>query len=138
WRRTSTAPSRAREDQRVDIEPISAAQRVGVTRRRFVTLVGSVFAGTAAASLLAACGGGGQAPAAKPTEAPAKPAAPVPAASPGASPVASPGASPAASPAAAAAAATGPMPVAKSGSSLKILVWSHFVPAYDDWLDNYA
>jgi multiple sugar transport system substrate-binding protein len=37
-----------------------------------------------------------------------------------------------------AAAQTGPMPMAKSGSSLKILLWSHFVPAYDEWFDKYA
>jgi multiple sugar transport system substrate-binding protein len=30
------------------------------------------------------------------------------------------------------------MPVAKSGASLKILAWSHFVPAYDEWLDKFA
>jgi multiple sugar transport system substrate-binding protein len=48
----------------------------------------------------------------------------------------------AASPSPAAAAApkptVGPAPVAKQGSSLSILVWSHFVPAYDDWLDKFA
>jgi multiple sugar transport system substrate-binding protein len=122
---------------------------------------------TVGASLLAACGGSAPpaattAPAkpadAKPTEAPkpaaaASPAAaaasPAAGASPaaasaspaaGASPAASPaaGASPAAKPAAAAPAATGPMPVAKSGASLKILAWSHFVPAYDEWLDKFA
>src|SRR5205085_5990839 len=31
-----------------------------------------------------------------------------------------------------------PLAKPKSGASLKILVWSHFVPEYDEWLDNYA
>ena len=38
----------------------------------------------------------------------------------------------------AAAAQTAPVAKPKSGATLKILVWSHFVPAYDTWLDNYA
>src|SRR5437764_2682521 len=126
------------------MESSGAPGRVDLSRRRFVKLSGGLLIGGAATSLLAACGGG----AAAPTSAPAKPAAPAPAASPaaspavGASPAASPGASPAAvtSPAAspAAAAQTGPLPTAKQGASLKILLWSHFVPAYDDWFDNYA
>src|SRR5207249_1666463 len=62
---------------------------------------------------------------------PTKPAAP---ASPAASPAA--GASPAASPAAAA--QTGPAPVARKGSTLRILQWSHFVPAYDKWIDDWV
>jgi ABC-type nitrate/sulfonate/bicarbonate transport system substrate-binding protein len=68
----------------------------GVSRRRFVALLGL----TAGAGLLAACA---PAPAPSPTAAPAKPAAPPPAApAPAASPGASPAASPSASPAAAA------------------------------------
>jgi multiple sugar transport system substrate-binding protein len=134
-----------------------------MTRRRFAGLAIT----TVAASLLAACGGGAAPPAAtsapaKPTEAPkpttAAPAAASPAA--GASPAAaaaspaagaspsaaaSPAAaaspiaaaSPAASPAAAAAPA-GPLPAAKAGAQLKILLWSHFVPAYDEWIDKFA
>lgn len=31
-----------------------------------------------------------------------------------------------------------PARIRRADSSLRILVWSHFVPAYDDWLDNYA
>jgi multiple sugar transport system substrate-binding protein len=105
--------------------------QVAVSRRRFVGLA----AGAAVTSLLAACGGG-SAPA--PTTAPAKPTeAPKPAA---AKPTeAAKPAAPAGQPTAAAAAAqTGPLPAAKEGSSLRILLWSHFVPAYDEWFDNYA
>jgi multiple sugar transport system substrate-binding protein len=108
-----------------------------VSRRGFLRLSGGLAIAGTATSLLAACGGGGAAPTAapaKPTEAP-KPAAPAPA--PAASPAAAGAPAAAASPAAKPAAA-GPMPVAKSGAQLKILVWSHFVPAYDEWLDKYA
>jgi multiple sugar transport system substrate-binding protein len=105
-----------------------------MSRRRFVRLAGAALVGGATTSLLAACGGGGAAPAkpaeskpaeAKPTEA-AKPAAP-------AQPTTAAKPAEAAKPAQA-----GPVAKAKEGASLKILVWSHFVPAYDEWLDNYA
>jgi multiple sugar transport system substrate-binding protein len=36
------------------------------------------------------------------------------------------------------AAQSGPLPIAKGDSSLKVLLWSHFIPAYDNWFDNYA
>ena len=116
-----------------------------VSRRRFVRLAGVVFAGGAVTSLIAACGGGAAtptaAPAAKPTEAP-KPAAatsaPAAAAAPTASPAAAAAAKPTAAAGATAAPQTGPVAKPKSGATLKILVWSHFVPAYDEWLDNYA
>ena len=112
-----------------------AAGRVDMPRRRFVRLAGGLLIGAAATSLLAACGGGGGAaptaapakPTDKPAEKPTEAAKPAGEAKPGAD------AKPAAKPA-----ATGPLPTAKAGSSLKILVWSHFVPAYDEWLDNFA
>ena len=105
--------------------------RVDVPRRRFVRLAGGLVIGGAATSLLAACGGGGAAP----TAAPAKPAESKPAeAKP--TEAAKPAEKPA--PAASPVAQAGPLPTAKSGASLKILAWSHFVPAYDEWLDNYA
>jgi multiple sugar transport system substrate-binding protein len=125
----------------------SDQQEAVVSRRRFVFLA----LGGVATSLVAACS---QSAAPAPTSAPAaaqptsaaaaKPTA-AGAASPaaaGASPAASPAGSPvaAASPGAGAAAKpnTGPAPVAKQGSTLSILLWSHFVPAYDDWLDKFA
>src|SRR5919198_368276 len=110
--------SSARKVEQVTMESSEAPGRVDVSRRRFVKLTGGLVIGGAAPALLA------------PPPAPAPPA--------GASPVPSPAAaaSPAASPAAAA--PTGPLPTAKQGASLKILLWSHFVPAYDDWFDNYA
>lgn len=116
--------------------------------------------------LAAACGGAASPTAApaKPTE-PAKAAAPAATSAPAATKPAAGAASPAATKPAAGAAATkpavgaaatkpaagaapgtataakpaaGPVPQVKAGSSVKILVWSHFVPAYDDWLDKYA
>src|SRR5215204_592104 len=104
--------------------------RVSVSRRSFVGLV----LGGAAASLLAACGGG----AATPTAAPAKPTeAPKPAATsaPAAAATSAP-AKPTEAAKPAAAAQSAPVAKPKSGASLKILVWSHFVPAYDTWLDD--
>ncbi|HZR00886.1 MAG TPA: hypothetical protein VFC93_18945 [Chloroflexota bacterium] len=87
------------------------------------------------------------APAAAATTAPA--AATKPAAAGAASPAAgattapagataAPAGAAATQPAGAPAAAGGPAPKTKSGASLKILLWSHFVPAYDDWFDKYA
>src|SRR5215210_946062 len=98
-----------------------------MSRRRFVRLAGLALVGGGATTLLAACGGGGGAPA-KPAE--SKPAESKPA---DAKPTES-------KPAEAAKPADkqgGPAAKAKEGASLKILVWSHFVPAYDEWLDNY-
>ncbi len=104
-------------------------------RRRFVRLVGAALVGGAATSLLAACGGGGAAP----TPAPAKPAEskPAEAAKPAESKPAESKPAEAAKPADKPAQA-GPVAKPKAGASLRILVWSHFVPAYDEWLDNYA
>jgi multiple sugar transport system substrate-binding protein len=118
-------------------------QDVAVSRRRFVRIAGGLVAGSAVATLLAACGG----TAAAPTAAPAAPtAAPKPAATtaPAAAPTTAPAAAAkpttaaAAQPTPAAAAQAAPVAKPKSGASLKILAWSHFVPAYDEWLDNYA
>ena len=85
------------------------------SRRGFLKIVGGLLAAGTGSSLLAACGGGGSqpaatsAPAAKPTEA-AKPAA-----------------------------TTAPAAAKNFGGELKILQWSHFVPAYDtDFFDPWA
>lgn len=102
-----------------------AEEHLTVSRRHFV----GVLMGGAVTTLLAACGGSAQ-PAA-PTAAPA----PKPTAAPAAQPTTAAGAQPAATQAGAQAA---PLAQPKSGASLKILLWSHFVPAYDDWFDNYA
>ncbi len=83
-----------------------------LTRRRFLLLSGTGVA----AAVLAACGG-------------AQPAASPSSTAPG-SPSGS--AKPAASPSAAASAA------AIGGGELKLLMRSHFVPAYDTWLDKFA
>src|SRR5438132_9656548 len=113
---------------------------VWLSRRRFVRVTGLGFLGAVGTSLLAACGQSAApsptAPAAaaqptaapKPTTAPAAEAKPTAAASPAA----------ASAPTAAQAAQAAPVAKPKSGASLKILVWSHFVPAYDQWLDDYA
>ena len=106
-----------------------------VSRRRFVRLAGVLVLGGMGTSLLAACG---QAASPAPTTAPA-PAQPTAAPKPTAAAAATQPAA-AANPTAAAthAAQAAPAPVAKKGSSLSILVWSHFVPAYDDWLAGFA
>src|SRR5262245_35041920 len=109
--------------------------RVTVSRRSFV---GLVFGG-AAATLLAACGQTAATPTAapaapKPTEAP-KPAATT---APAAAKPTEAATKPTDAAAKPAGAQTAPVGKPKSGSTLKILVWSHFVPAYDTWLDNYA
>jgi multiple sugar transport system substrate-binding protein len=107
-------------------------QRLSVSRRRFV----GVVIGGAVTTLLAACGGAAQTSA--PTSAPTS-AAPAPTAA--AKPTAAPAGAPttaAAQPTAAAAAQAAPAVKPKAGASLKILMWSHFVPAYDEWFDKYA
>ena len=105
---------------------------VVVSRRRFVRYAGALALGGMGLTLLAACG---------PTAAPG--AAPTTAAQPTTPPQPTTAAKPttAGAPTAAAtqpAAQTAPAPVAKKGSSLSILVWSHFVPAYDDWLNSFT
>src|SRR6476659_5214585 len=44
----------------------------------------------------------------------------------------------AAAPTTATAAQAAPAAKPRAGASLKILLWSHFVPAYDEWFDKYA
>ncbi len=117
----------------------------GVSRRRFVRLAGSLLTGGVAATLLAACGPTAAQPTAvpaKPTDAPKPAATSAPAAAPTTAPAAAAKPTEAAKPAEAAkptaAAQAGPVAKPKSGASLKILLWSHFVPAYDEWIDNYA
>jgi len=97
----------------------------------------------AAASLLAACGGAGPSAApGKPTEAPAKPAEAAKPAAPAAAAQAT--TAPAAKPAEAAKPAADAKPAAQAapafagGGSLKLLMRSHFVPAYDTWFDQWA
>ncbi|HYU20816.1 MAG TPA: hypothetical protein VEQ11_19185 [Chloroflexota bacterium] len=92
------------------------------SRRRFLQVS---IAGVAGVALLAACG---PAAAPAPTAAPAKPAAEP------AKPVAEP-AKPAEAAKPAAQAAPGGF---AGGGSLKLLTRSHFVPAYDVWLDKWA
>jgi multiple sugar transport system substrate-binding protein len=88
-------------------------------RRTFLQIASVGFGAAAVGSLLAACGGGAQT-ASAPTTAPAKPAE------------ASKSAAASEKPAAAAA------PAFAGGGSLKILIRSHFVPAFDDWFDKWA
>src|SRR5438045_2250853 len=122
-------------------------QAGSVSRRRFVRITGAFLAGGVVSTLIAACGGGGAAtpttaPAAAPTTAPAAKPTAAPSTAPAAASTSAPTAAGAAQPTAAATTAAAPQAAPavkpKSGASLKILVWSHFVPAYDDWLDNYA
>ena len=96
------------------------------TRRRFLEVSLAGGAGLAAASLLSACGGGGGG--AAPTSAPAK-EAPKEVAKPAEPAKAAEPAKPAAQ--------AGPGGFT-GGGSLKILLSSHFVPAYDAWFDKWA
>ena len=118
-------------------------QREPVSRRRFVQIASGVLASGVVGTLLAACGGTGSAPAgAAPTSPPAgaaptsAPAAAAPTSAPAAASTSAPPRAPTAATATNAQAA--PVAKPKSGASLKILLWSHFVPDYDDWFDGYA
>src|SRR3954447_19929276 len=99
-----------------------------LSRRRFVQVASGALAGGVVATLIAACGPSGAAPSGAPQPPTSAPAAKPTTAAPAA----------AANPTGATGAQAAPAVKPKSGASLKILVWSHFVPAYDDWLDNYA
>jgi multiple sugar transport system substrate-binding protein len=99
-----------------------------VSRRRFVRYAAALVFGGMGTTLLAACGPTA-APAAAPTAAPQATTAAAKPTTASAAPTAA---------ATQASAQTAPAPVAKKGSSLSILVWSHFVPAYDDWLNSFA
>lgn len=110
-----------------------------VSRRWVLRLLGI---GAGALGLNAACGPSST-PAA-PTSAPAAAAQPTtaPAAAPTSAPAAAakPTTAPAAAPTTAAAAAptTAPAATKNLGGELSILQWSHFVPAYDTWFDQWA
>lgn len=96
------------------------------TRRHLLVLLSS----TAAAGLLASCAGGQ----ATPTSAPAGGQA-TPTRAPAASPTAAAQASPTAPSATPTVAAT---PTRSGPVTLKILQWSHFVPDYDKWFDQWV
>src|SRR5688572_30158149 len=104
------------------------------SRRQFLRVSVLGLGGLTVASLLAACGGAGpSAVPGKPTEskpAETKPAAPA-AAPATAAPAAAAKPAEAAKPAAAA-------PAFAGGGSLKLLMRSHFVPAFDVWFDQWA
>jgi multiple sugar transport system substrate-binding protein len=108
------------------------------SRRRFVRVAGLGLLGAMGTSLLAACGQSTTpAPTPAPTTAPPAPTA-VPPTAAAAQPTTAPTAAPTAAAAATKPAQAAPAAVPKRGSSLSILVWSHFVPAYDTWLDGFA
>lgn len=88
-----------------------------VSRRRFLAASVGSLVGVALAPLLTACGGGGQ-----------QPAAQAPTAAPKTEPAKAGEAKP----------ATTTAGGFSGGGSLKILARSHFVPAYDKWLDQWA
>lgn len=100
-----------------------------LTRRRLLRGMGAGLAGLSLASLAAACGG----TAATPTTA----APPTTAASGGGAAATSPATTgSAASPAAGGAYA--PPTISPGSHTLKLLMWSHFVPAFDEFFDKYA
>src|SRR5436190_13404843 len=123
-----------------------------LTRRRMLLGLGAGVAGAAVAPILAACGGAsptatpaGAAPtatrAAGGTTTPATGGAVTATTGGGASPAARPPGSPGASPAGGAATpavAYTPPAISGGGHTLKLLLWSHFVPAFDEYLDKYA
>lgn len=115
------------------------------SRRQFLRVSFLGLGSVTVASLLAACGGAGPnavpgKPETKPTEAakPAesKPAAPAAAAQPTSAPAAAAKPSDAAKPAADAKPAAAP--AFAGGGSLKLLMRSHFIPAWDVWFDKWA
>jgi multiple sugar transport system substrate-binding protein len=89
----------------------TANQRQELSRRRFLVAAAQGGLAVTVGSLLAACGPTASAPAPAPTSAPASGAAAAPQAGPGGF---------------------------SGGGTLKLLVRSHFVPAYDKWLDQWA
>src|SRR5919197_4610171 len=89
----------------------TANQRQELSRRRFLVAPAQGGLAVTIGSLLAACGPTASAPAPAPTSAPASGAAAAPQAGPGGF---------------------------SGGGTLKLLVRSHFVPAYDKWLDQWA
>jgi multiple sugar transport system substrate-binding protein len=104
------------------------------SRRQFLRVSVLGLGGVTVASLLAACGGAG------PNAVPGKPAETKPAEPKPAAPAAAP-----AKPAEAAKPAADAKPAAQAapggfagGGSLKLLMRSHFVPAYDVWFDKWA
>jgi multiple sugar transport system substrate-binding protein len=99
----------------LDVRAQSRGGALVLNRRRFLAAIATGGGGLAMASLLSACSPAAPAPASAPQQ-------PAPAA----------GATPAAQPAQAA-----PGGFANAGS-LKILMSSHFVPAYDTWFDQWA
>jgi multiple sugar transport system substrate-binding protein len=103
---------------------LPAAATALTTRRRFLTTTALGGAGLALGAILSACGPS----AAAPPSAPAAGAA-----------TAAPAGGAAAAPAGAAAPAAAVAPGGfAGGGTLKLLVRSHFVPAYDTWLDKWA
>src|SRR5438105_4626570 len=115
-------------------------QREAVSRRRFVQFAAGGLVTGVVGTLLAACGQSAAAPTAAPAAPTSAPAAKptTAAAAPTTAPTTAAAAQPTTAATAAAPAQAAPLAKPKSGASLKILVWSHFVPAYDEWLDNYA
>ncbi|GAC1320879.1 MAG: extracellular solute-binding protein [Chloroflexota bacterium] len=114
---------------------MAGSEQVGqLSRRGFVRLASGVLAGGVVGTLLAACGPAAAPAATSAPPAPTAPTAPVAPVAPGTRPAASNGAGSATASGAQTAAVAKP----KSGASLKILLWSHFVPAYDEWFDTYA
>src|SRR4051812_35987906 len=113
------------------------------SRRQFLRVSVLGLGGVTIASLLAACGGAGPSAApskpaeTKPAET-AKPAAPAAAPAATAAPAAAAKPAEAAKPADAAKPAAAAAPAFAGGGSLKLLMRSHFVPAYDVWFDKWA
>src|SRR5690349_18817801 len=98
-------------------------------------LAGVLALGSLGTSLLAACGS--SQPATSPTAATQPTSAAQPTAAAAAKPAPATGATTGAA-SQPAATQSGPLPVAKKGSAISILLWSHFVPAYDDWLGQFG
>lgn len=118
-------------------------QPAHLTRRALLRGLGAGLAGLSIAPLIAACGGSSATPttaaaqpttAAKPTTAPTTAAVATTAPAGGA---ASPATTGAASPATGGATYTPPA-ISAGQHSLSLLMWSHFVPAFDTYFDKYA
>ena len=126
--------------QHGDIHRDGADPASRLSRRRLLRGMGIGFVGLSAASLLAACGGSsaGTTPA---TSASTTTTTTTSTSGGTSASTATTGTSGAASPSAAGSPSAGTftVPTISAGShTLKLLMWSHFVPAYDTWFDKWA
>lgn len=114
--------------------PIRAPRHL--SRRTLLQSLGGLAIAGAGSALLAACSGGGTAPSPTTAAQPTQPSSAAPTATTAAAQPAAATQQPAATPQPAA--TTAPAAGKKLSGDLKMIQWSHFVPAYDTWFDKFA